>query len=270
VRPAYNWPLKPFDRQHPVRAFLNDPRIGRHGVRSFHFGIDIAARDGTAVYAVEAGTVYLSHDSVAVAASPRHGFGYWHVKPAAGLEELDVVSRHQLLGTVEPGWKHVHFAERVDGVFVNPLRPGGVGPYTDPLPPTVAGVSLVEHGGAIVVLASGFDTTWPLVPGPWADEPVAPALLRWRVRDVGRPFGEWRTAVDLSSRMLERGRFESVYAPPTEQNHQGEPGLYWFYIERSWKPADGVYELEVEASDSRDNRADARLEVRIEHGRLRR
>src|SRR5258707_15863415 len=30
-RPAYGWPVKPFDLQHPVRGFLNDPRIRRPG-----------------------------------------------------------------------------------------------------------------------------------------------------------------------------------------------------------------------------------------------
>src|SRR6266545_2964525 len=27
ARPTYGWPLKPFNRPHPVRAYLNDPRI---------------------------------------------------------------------------------------------------------------------------------------------------------------------------------------------------------------------------------------------------
>src|SRR5213592_3696589 len=44
---SYDWPLKPFNRQHPVRAFFDDPRIGRRE-RVFHFGIDIAAPDRTA------------------------------------------------------------------------------------------------------------------------------------------------------------------------------------------------------------------------------
>ena len=47
----YPWPLEPFDRQHPVRGFLNDPRIA-DASHAFHFGIDISAPDGTAVYAV--------------------------------------------------------------------------------------------------------------------------------------------------------------------------------------------------------------------------
>ena len=36
--------------------------------------------------------------------------------------------RHQLLGYVAKGWEHVHFAERRGGVYVNPLRDGGLGP----------------------------------------------------------------------------------------------------------------------------------------------
>jgi murein DD-endopeptidase MepM/ murein hydrolase activator NlpD len=46
--------VKPFDKQHPVRGFLNDPRIQGQSA-PFHFGIDVSAPDGTAVYAVEPG-----------------------------------------------------------------------------------------------------------------------------------------------------------------------------------------------------------------------
>src|SRR3954464_8590485 len=38
LRPTYGWPVKPFDRQHPVRAFLNDPRIGAGGPPPFPLG----------------------------------------------------------------------------------------------------------------------------------------------------------------------------------------------------------------------------------------
>jgi hypothetical protein len=45
--------LEPFDRAHPVRGYFNDPRISGKS-RAFHFGIDIAAANGTPVYAVRA------------------------------------------------------------------------------------------------------------------------------------------------------------------------------------------------------------------------
>ena len=47
-------PVKPFDEQHPVRGFFCDPRIGAKGSKAFHFGVDVAAPDGTAVAASSA------------------------------------------------------------------------------------------------------------------------------------------------------------------------------------------------------------------------
>src|SRR6266853_6164980 len=94
---AYGWPVKPFDRQHPVRAFLNDPRIGKNGGLAFHFGIDVAAPDGTPVYAVEGGKVFFdSAEAIAVKVGPQHEFGYWHIDPA--VKPHQIVRRHQLLG----------------------------------------------------------------------------------------------------------------------------------------------------------------------------
>lgn len=219
VRPAYGWPLKPFDRQHPVRAFLDDPRIGHEGGKAFHFGIDIAAPDGTPVYAVMGGILYLSHGSLSVASGPHHEFGYWHVRPAAGLREHQIVHKRQLLGTIAPGWGHVHFAERIGNAYVNPLRAGALGPYIDPIAPTVVDVRVEPHGTRFQLIARAYDTTWPPVPGPWAGEPVTPALLRWRVG----LSGPWHVAADFRRLMLDRSRFGSVYAPETRQNHENVP-----------------------------------------------
>src|SRR5262245_35560893 len=58
---AYGWPVKPFDRQHPVRGVFGDPRIGETS-HSFHFGVDVSAPDGTPVYATATGTVVRDHD----------------------------------------------------------------------------------------------------------------------------------------------------------------------------------------------------------------
>ena len=66
---SYGWPVKPFDRQHPVRGSFGDPRSVFRGdptlrglmtsrcACSHHAGIDISAADGTAVYAVRSGIV---------------------------------------------------------------------------------------------------------------------------------------------------------------------------------------------------------------------
>jgi hypothetical protein len=268
-QPAYGWPVKPFDRQHPVRGFLDDPRIGKHGSEAFHFGIDVAAPDGTPVYAVEGGTVFIeSGRAVAIKVGPSHEFGYWHIVPAVRSHE--VVGRHALLGHIARGWGHVHFAERIDGRYVNPLRPGGLGPYSDPVAPTVTEISLVQHGRTVELLATAHDTTWPPVPGPWANEPVSPALVQWRVVREGSRAGEWRTAADFRDHMLDKSLFRSVYAPRTAQNHQGKAGIYCFYLDRAWQPADGSYRIEVSASDTRDNRVVASLHVAVEHGEVQR
>ena len=58
---AYPWPVAPVDRQHPVRGDFGDPRTvftGRdEGAFSFHNGVDVSARPGSAVYPVVSGTV---------------------------------------------------------------------------------------------------------------------------------------------------------------------------------------------------------------------
>ena len=265
---AYDWPVKPFDRQHPVRAFLNDPRIGHNGGLAFHFGIDVAAPDGTPVYAVEGGKVFFdSAEAIAVKVGPQHEFGYWHIDPA--VRPHQIVRRHQLLGYVGHNWGHVHFAERVGTQYINPLRPGGLGPYTDPLAPNIAEISLVHTRTGVEIITNAYDTTWPPVPGPWTNEPVAPALIQWRVLRDGHASGAWRTAVDFRDHMLDRKLFHSIYAPPTAQNHKGKAGIYCFFLSHEWQPADGAYRIEVAASDTRDNRTVAHLDLTVEHGEVR-
>jgi murein DD-endopeptidase MepM/ murein hydrolase activator NlpD len=265
VPPAYGWPVKPFNRQHPVRAFLDDPRIGHEGGTAFHFGIDVAAPDGTPVYAVEGGILYLSRGSLSVASGPHHEFGYWHVRAAAGLRQHQIVHKHQRLGTIATGWGHVHFAERLHDEYVNPLRPGALGPYTDPVPPTVADIRVAPHGTSFQLVAHAYDTTWPPVPGPWTNEPVTPALLRWRIGSDGA----WHVTADFRERMLDRNLFASVYAPETRQNHQGRPGAYAFFLSHAWKPADGSYDIEVEAADTRGNRAVGSIRITVVDGEVR-
>jgi hypothetical protein len=267
VPAAYSWPVKPFDRQHPVRANLNDPRIGHEGGESFHFGIDISVPDGTPVYAVTGGKAYVRPGNVSVADGGTHSFGYWHVR--AAVVNHQPVRRHQLLGWVIPGWEHVHFAERANGVYLNPLRPGGLGPYTDVSAPEIGEITLTHlAGGGVQVLANTYDTPSPRVRGDWTHEPVSPALIQWRVFRNGRAVAGWQTAADFRTRMLDRKLFESVYAPPTRQNHKGKAGLYCFFLSHEWKPADGTYRIEVAASDTRENRTVARLDFTVEHGQV--
>jgi len=175
VRPSYGWPIKPFNRQHPVRANLNDPRNGDGDAKGFHFGIDVSAPNGTAVYAIEAGQVFLTRGRMAVAVKgTTRTFGYWHIMPA--VRNHQIVRVHQLLGYIcnnDGGNEHVHLAERRGNEYLNPLRPGGIGPYVDRTPPAVASVEFFHRGrevasdalsGRVDIVVEALDTPSLRVP----------------------------------------------------------------------------------------------------------
>jgi Peptidase family M23 len=266
VRPSYGWPVKPFYRQHPVRANLNDPRNGDGDAKSFHFGVDISAPDGTPVYAVEPGMVFLRRGRMAVAVKgATRTFGYWHVHPV--VRNHQSVRLHQLLGHImdEGGGQHVHFAERVNGEYVNPLRPGGIGPYADRTPPTVVSVQFFRHGrelvqdaltGRVDIVAEVIDTTPLPVPKPWSDLPVTPARIGWSVAQVSHRVVAFRTAADFSRIMLPARLYDSIYAPGTVQNFKNTPGHYRFYLAHRLdvtRLARRINRLRIEATDTRGN-----------------
>src|SRR5439155_5947489 len=127
------------------RGFFGDPRIGIGGdgepSQQFHFGIDISAPDGTPVYATLNGRISIDprHPDVVDIVAGSTQFSYWHVIPA--IRSGEAVAYRTLIGHVEAPWGHVHFSEAVGGVYINPLRPGALGPYADHTPPNIHGFS---------------------------------------------------------------------------------------------------------------------------------
>jgi hypothetical protein len=264
VRPGYGWPVKPFSRQHPVRAYLNDPRNGHGDAKSFHFGVDITAPTGSPVYAVEPGEVFVTRGRKAVAVRSRTSiFGYWHVKPA--VRNHQAVRLHQLLGYIvdEGSGAHVHFAERdrAHGRYMNPLRPGALGPYVDRTPPTVLSIEFLQKGrevdsnalsGRVDIVAEVIDTTPMTVPAPWSNLPVTAAQIRWGISNVVTP----RTVLN-SDHMLPGNAYDAIFAPGTSQNWVGQPGHYRYYLARGFKASRlraGTSRLRIEATDTRGNR----------------
>ena len=259
---SYDWPLNPFDTPHPVRAYFNDPRISGRS-RAFHFGIDVSAPNGTPVFAVEAGTVHLQDQRAVSVVTGAGEFGYWHVVPA--VAHLQDVSRHQLLGHIDAPWLHVHFAERRNGEYVNPLRPGALTPWHDDTRPTISRVTFSRNGtevpaervhGSVDVIAEAFDTPPIAVPPPWSGLPVTPARIRWRVLHAGVVVRPWHTPVDFRATLLPQSAFARIYAPGTRQNHADAPGLYRFYLAHTWSTttlSDGAYKLQVQAIDLAGN-----------------
>jgi hypothetical protein len=264
--------LKPFDRPHPVRGSFNDPRISGTS-RAFHFGIDIAAPNGTPVYAVRAGVAHLGGRRSVAVVDGELSFGYWHVIPA--VSHLERVGQHQLVGHVEAPWLHVHFAERRAGAYRDPLRPGALTPWHDTTRPEVTRIVLSRNGralspaaiaGPVDVIAEAHQLPPLAVPAPWHQVAVTPARLRWRVRRGGRTVRPWHTPIELGKELLPSDAFRRIYAPGTRQNRAGSPGLYRFYVAHTWSTTlleDGSYHLEVEAIDLRGHRGGLRLPITI-------
>lgn len=266
--PAYGWPVKPFRRQHPVRGYFGDPRIGGHGGTSFHFGVDVSAPDGTPVYATATGRIVLSAEQRGVVFVVRDDgtvFSYWHIDPIVRTNDRAVTHR-TVLGHIVEGWGHVHFSEVRNGTYVNPLRPGAMGPYEDGTCPTVKQVRFERDGarmqarsvhGTVDIVVGALDPPAVSAPRPWRDLPVTPALVEWRiVRANGRAIRPWQAAYDVRW-SLPNGSFEGTYATRTRQNRPNRAGTYRFYLDQDWESSElrnGAYAVEVRVADTQGNR----------------
>src|SRR5262249_35672314 len=108
----YHWPVKPFNRSHPIRSAFGEPRtlapgqpFGRTGPNhtgaySFHNGVDIAAPPGTPVYPVVSGrAVVRGRYGVVVQTDDGRSFQYDHLDLAV-IPGENVVAGHTILGSV--------------------------------------------------------------------------------------------------------------------------------------------------------------------------
>lgn len=284
---AYDWPVKPFDRQHPIRGTFDDPRT-RTGLvdrdptnpQSFHDGVDIQVPDGTPVYAIEAGRVYLVNRYAVAVVSPSWSdwiplaFGYWHIDPV--VSDHEPVAAHQLLGFVRPGAGHVHLSEQRFGRYVNPLRHGGLAPYTDRTRPVINSIVLrpcapfgevVPTGvsGCIDLVANVSDRPAMRLTGAWSGAVQPPVRITWG----GLFSNEWlpleaKEMIDFDH--LWQGPLQDVYAPGTRQNLPNRPGTYYFWLARGLNTtllADGPHTVWVTASDVRGNETTSRLSFTV-------
>ena len=205
----------------------------------------------------------------------RTEFEYWHIRPAVANGQR-VKAYRTLVGWAEAPWEHVHFSERRDGRYVNPLRPGALGPFADTTRPWLKQLRVQSHAaavstrgarGTVELVVEAYDETPIAVPGRWGGKPVTPALLRWRLSTVdGRAVGPWRTAIDHRLVKPEDDAYATQYARWTRQNKRNRPGRYRFVLAAAWDTraiADGRYVVEVAASDVSGNRTVQRFPLRI-------
>jgi murein DD-endopeptidase MepM/ murein hydrolase activator NlpD len=287
---AYPWPVRPFNKQHPIRANFGDPRtvfqlalfqdgIEGPGTFQFHNGVDIAAPDGTSVYPVMSGiAVLLDAESVAVKTTKGRIFQYFHIVPLVQNGE-HVVAQRTLLGYIKHGAGHVHLTE-IRGFRVwNPLARGGLAPYRDTIKPTVAQIDFRRWNtlqeldplgvcGQVSLVADVFDTPQLKVSGSFAGFPVGPAFVRSTLRRVGN--GEllsWNTtAADFRGTLPTEPEFWRIYGRGTYQNaprfgprqYNLMPGRFLYNLTPpagldTQTLANGVYQITVQASDIRGN-----------------
>jgi murein DD-endopeptidase MepM/ murein hydrolase activator NlpD len=295
---AYPWPVKPFNRQHPIRANFGDPRtvfrntmltdgLQGPGTFLFHNGIDIAAPEGTPVYPVASGKVhYIDSSAISVKTEGRGAFQYFHlvVKVRDGQR---VVAGKTVLGTVMHAYDHVHLSEiRGDRVW-NPLARGGIAPYSDHTVPQVRAINVRPLGsllpfdsatvcGAVSIVAAADDATPIAVPGVFAGFPLSPALITWSLAKVrGATYVDNVPAVDFRTTLQPSRYFWNVYARGSYQNaprfsnrQYFMPGRFLYnlagFVDTRLYP-NGLYEITVDVRDMRGNSSEAALEFKIEN-----
>jgi hypothetical protein len=177
-RPAIarrGWPLAPFDRQHPLRAGLNERRPS-----GFHIGVDIQARDRARVYALTSGIAEVPQAS-GVDERVRVGrLEYWHIDRRVSSGDR-VIAYRTVLGTVKRTAGHLHLSDvGADGTYLDPLRPGGrvLAPIADAERPAIA--APVVRGGRLLVDA--FDPQSFVRRTTYKTPVLAPAGLAWAPR----------------------------------------------------------------------------------------
>jgi hypothetical protein len=198
------WPVRPFHRQHRLRAGLNELRRV-----NLHVGVDILARDGTRAYAMQAGRARILAARGVDARVQVGQFIYWHIRPRV-REGQFVRPYDTVVGTVLRGAGHLHLSEVRGGRYLNPLRPGGrvLAPWRDRGRP-VLGRPIFRSGGR--VLLKGFDPLTSRRRG--SRTPVLGlAGLAYRLRDDrGRRLGPLHWALRGSQHLADRLR-SAIYA----------------------------------------------------------
>ena len=286
---AYGWPVKPFDRLHPIRGSFGDPRtkfagpptqrtlLASGGSFSFHQGVDISAADNTVIYPVADGIVTrVTHEWIRVDCENGRAFEYWHIHPVVRVGQ-HVIAGSTPLGRIVRPAGHVHLTQLRDGKAVNPVAVGRLTPSRDRTVPVVRSISLRRPGasgdempqfvrGRVDLLVEAYDTPDLPVAGLWRNLPVTPAMITWRLEQWnGKVAVPNRVARDVRDGVPTNDAFWAAYARGTCQNMAVfGPHFAWLqsgrYVFRlGAKPFDsrtlhdGVYDLIVSVSDVAGN-----------------
>jgi len=224
------WPLRPFDRAHTLRAGLNERRTS-----GFHVGLDIDARDGAKVYAIQPGVARILQATGVDARVQVGNYIYWHIEPKIASGQ-SVVPFRTVIGTVRRLARHLHLSEVAGGRYLNPLRPDGrvLAPWSDTVPPVLGNPSVAADGN---VLVSVFDPQSTRVETPYKTPVLAPAALAYAVFDIA---GRRQTPLQWAlrgSHHLPDAAIPLVYAP-----NATSPG-WWCFVHRTVCKPNWTYRL---------------------------
>jgi hypothetical protein len=168
------WPLKPFHRQHAIRAGINELRPA-----NFHVGVDIEARNSQPVYAIQSGYATIRYPGTGDVNVDVGSFYYWHINPSVGDGQY-VVAYKTVIGHVLDGFYHLALSEGTTSDYLNPLRPGGsLRPYRNSEPPII-GIPRIFRDGRVIVGAFG-PQSFVQRGMPYETPVLAPSSLAWRL-----------------------------------------------------------------------------------------
>jgi murein DD-endopeptidase MepM/ murein hydrolase activator NlpD len=294
---SYNYPIKPFRQQHPIRGYFGDPRtlVGRRAVFApgapgpfnFHTGVDIVAAANAPVYPVVSGVASVNPDNVVVNTNDGRRFQYYHLTPAVRPGQY-VAAYKTVLGYVLATHEHVHLIEVRGSTIQNPLAPGHLEPYRDKTAPVVDRVRFTDSRsrranplrlkGVVRIAADAHDMPAMPVLSNWPGLGVTAATIAWELRRLdGRVVVPSQTVADF--RQTEPGNqdFWKIYAAGTHQNKFGyrslqrvrRVGLYSYNLTPSGLNTrtlpNGVYKLTVRAADTCGNNGSLSAQITIKN-----
>ncbi len=145
------YPLLPQHQQHYINGTIGEERGGR---TRYHYGLDMATGNGTAVYSIEAGIFNAVNGAVAIG-----HYGYVHTinHPSNLVDGVTQVPANAYIGSVTQG--HLHLQQSIDDLtnitgfeeqnqtaWINPI--GGLNPV-DNVAPRIDEVRLYRQGNNI-------------------------------------------------------------------------------------------------------------------------
>ena len=298
---SYEWPMKPFDKPHPIRGSFGDPRtvftapptpnglMTGGGQFNFHWGVDISAPGGTRVYPVLSGVVSIVTPTwVAVDVGNGRVFQYWHIKPSVRKGQHATMGE-TVLGITTDYFQHLHFSELKNGRAVNPIREGGLAPYADTTVPFVKEIAMRRSqtsgdlmpnlvSGKVLMIAEAYDRPELAIRWPWNNMPVSPARITWRIeRMTGRVVVPTHVTRDVRLFIPSNERYWDYYARGTFQNMSvfghhysyGQPGRFLFKLTKApfdtHRLRNGVYDLVVIVSDIAGNKSSTKLRFTVDN-----